>query len=579
MGLPKDLVDRVEAIDTFSDKLLSFGQTTDHEFVELSHSVGSVQSNMQSIAVQAENLLGELDGSSSDNAFQAAFEVGKRAIELVHASIGLDYALGLQFEAIDNLLRTCDSVRSEYEKNCVIFRCLAVGFSIESARCQDDQKGIFMTVANDFRGIDQTMTEMIEKSFRELQDVLAEAARQRSSWKSKISRSGGSLEERLDTLRDELYTIEVELAPCSGYCQTIIASTSKLLDSLNPIIVSLQSQDIVRQQLEHVADGFADLKAIARKSGSGKTEAILLSSRVQARQLQAAEDEIRQAGEQSLQGIRDAIKQSSDIMELMGKLESQLNRHFGQDSFVSTFGEQIADLTEVVAASHTIHNRIAALDQNIHRVINTFTKEINTRQQDIRLTALNAQVAAARLESGGALERLAQETNSVVAANESTSNKLTHLLSDALKSFSESQDASQQQLQQLEAEQETLVSLTADTDARLGLLVKNMLESSHTMNRDYLATGRKVQSLDQQITFPHEIDRDFGPARSALDEIENRCLNVLGTKWTPSKESERALETHERRYTSQVERNIHRQSVTEVAAASLETEAGTLELF
>ncbi|MDQ8205496.1 hypothetical protein [Pelagicoccus sp. SDUM812003] len=571
-GLPSKLVELSQQASRYSDQLYQFGQVTDKEFVILAESVSSIQTCIQNTIGQTQKLGESLDGCSEENAFRSAFEIGKRAIELVHSSSGVEFALSNQFELIDSLVSECETIKSEFDHNQVIFRSLATGFAIESARCDEEAQAVFRTVVSDFHRIDESIAKTLDSGFSELQAVLKEMDDIRRAWDAEFNGSENTVERQLESIREEIHRIETILTPCVADCSDIKNTLEEIELAISPIIICLQNQDIVRQKLEHIANALNEIERIASPACKGKPRKQRLSelfahSSVQGRQLDYAVDLLAETGEQAFSSIADAQAKSDAVAQRLGALQDTLFHQFGTSSIAFAFGQQIEELSRITEFSGRVHQQLAQIDQRIVKVVQVYNREISSRQQDIRLIALNAQVAASRLEEGGALERLAQETSVVSEANQRTSKKLSSALENALEQLRSTRESSVAHVEVLNKDRQELFESSQDIDARLQHHISGTISETRALLDASNRNASTIQDLPQRLSFPQRLQTEFTPIRETLREINAISLKLVGKRELPQ-EVQASLNEHRERYTMQTERALHDQTFAQISNAS-----------
>lgn len=571
--IPNALAVAAKRAAKYNDHLYNFGQVTDREFVILADSVSSIQSCIQETVDQTNKLAVSLDGNSQENAFRSAFEVGKRAIELVHSSAGVEFTLNNQFELINQLVVDCEQIKTEFDHNQVIFRSLATGFAIESSRCEVESQNVFKTVVSDFHRIDKSITETLESGFNELRAVLKEMGDIRKAWEKEVNGSENTIERQLEGIRGEIHKIETDLAPCLQDCSEIKESLESIEVAIMPLIVCLQNQDIVRQKLEHVGKALSEIGEIADASSelaSGKNRKTRLSelyahSSVQRKQLDYALGLLQDSSTQAFSGIEGAQGQSNSVAQKLGRLQDLLHRKFGSGNVAFAFGRQIQELSKITEFSERIQKQLSTIDERIVRVVDVYNREISLRQQDIRLIALNAQVAASRLTEGGALERLAQETSLVSNANRSTSSKLSSTLETALEELRVTRDASIAHVEVLNKDRTELFEMSQNIDT----LLQNHINGTIRETRELLERSKKnadeIVQLPSRLTFHKRLDSEFVPVQELLEQLQTLSKKHLGKRGMP-KEFQATLNEHRNRYTMNTERKLHDETFDQISS-------------
>ncbi len=561
----KRLRDATRACAEASSRLKSFGSVTDLEFASIANSVSALLARIGELQSRNAATLQLLTRQTDDNAFDQAFAIGKRSVELVHSCLGVDFILAAQFESLDRLVENCQQIKSEFDKNRVKFRCLSVGFAIEAARCVTGHQAVFKTVAADFHRIDSSMESTIEKGFEELMSILAQMRQCRDLWSQNAKQGNDSIASRLDSIRSTIFRIETDLVPCVDSCSEIQELAQNLSSSFVPVLMHLQSQDMTRQKLEHIATALDDI-------ASAPPSALHTQARLLASLLADARSLFDDSAQAVVNGVANALEQS-DLLELqLSKLQNTLLEHFGRGQLAQSFGNEIKELAALTDASAAVHLKIADLDERIANIVHLFTTDIANRQQDIRLIALNAQVAASRLLSGGALEKLAQETSLVSDENETTSQLLSATLQNALAEIRDSRVASTLQLDALNAERAIIAQRTENIDTALSEFIQTAIDSSQSAAERSSETISCIRNLTTSYTFPQRIAETFDPAAAALASLADATRSVSAEPL--SRESVQRLQAQRLSYTMETERALH-----DRACAPATHQTGTLELF
>lgn len=560
---------------TLLPPLIDFGKKSDLEFVEITKGLARLQNVISELQTQSREISSYLSPTNQDSVFSNTFATGKQAIELVHSSLGMEYALQEQFEALEALMLSSEKIKNDFQQNRVIFRSLSVGFAMEAARCDAEHQAVFKTVASDFQRIDATIEGTIQGSFEEIGKLLSQLKKYKEKWLESIGGSHDSLDGRLSKIRADIYKIELDLAPCFQSSEAFSTAVGALSQSLVPILVSLQSQDITRQRLEHVVSALEKLvRPEVRKLPKNQLIAeTLLTAKLQQKQLSETRSLISESSEQALMGIHSSLMASEQVARQLQSLQNELNDRFGDSKVAFTFRENIDAISRITQATQTVHAEISDLDGKIRAIIDRFNTEIAEQQHDIRLIALNAQVAAARLQEGGALECLAKETAIVAAANQKTSNGLAVALDTALCKLSQARDLSIAQVEALEKEREVLEKNTQDIDTKLIDFITSTFEKSNQMQLKSAESKAGILQLLNGLTFPNRIDSDLSPALRSIDFLVSVCQEKRGGKALAHQTIER-MKKDAGQYTMQSERELHMQACAEIAGG-----AGDLELF
>lgn len=549
---------RTAQLEQAAAPLTEFSKLSDREFAALAKSLSDYRTQTDTLLEAAKTFKHLFEGDAEANAILRAVSLGKHAIELVHSSIGVGYALRHQFDQVATTLDEALAARAQFEGNMVIFRTLAIGFRIEAARCEEVHRGIFSAVANDFTTLESQVAKTTAKAFEEIERLTRATRGEGDPHRADSEQAQRASAERVERLRDELANIEAALAPCAEQARQTGALLDTLPEHMMSVVRHLQYQDIVRQKIEHINEGLEALRAPRNRSG----HLFAHIASLQQAQLTQARGQIEQAGRELMGGTESIMQVGQETAERIHSLERAALRDLGTRQFAQHFADDLAHLTNVAQNTEETHRRIADHVDQVERVITFFTHEIAVQQNSVRLTALNAQIAAARLDDGGALEKLAQETNLIAKANARATDELRQKLTRTLEILQEVREEAATSLQLLSREKETLLAGAAtiqdEIESYACAIEDDAKEIAHAFGRAH----KSLVELHGSVTFPRHLARCFRPLEVALETF------AAAAEGAPSAEALKAcphaaalLDHHSARYTMEEERVTHRHVV------------------
>ncbi len=532
--------------------LRAFSALSDREFAQLASVLGDYQGGVSTLLDSVRTFEELFDETAEDNALRCAVELGKHAIELVHSSIGVASNLQDQFERVASRLDEALVARKEFEGNMIVFRSLAVSFRIEAVRCDSEHRSIFTAVADDFANLEQQVAQTTSSAFAEI-ERLTSTTRNAAVSSEDDFRHRASI-QRVERLRTDITRMEGAIRPCGEQARAAAGLITDVPTAMQAIVQDLQFQDIVRQKLEHVEEGLAALHDPSNRSFA----LFLRVSHLQSSQLAKARQQIEAAGQSLLTSVSRLEAQGQETETHLRQLEQSVLHELGSREFASSFATDLEHLTEVARSTEETHERITAQVDQVERIITFFTREIATQQHQVRLTALNAQIAAARLENGGALERLAQETSRVARTNAHVTDSLRTKLEETLAILREVRLEAARSLELLSAEKSALEERAAVIGEQICAFANKIESDTGSVMEDFHHAHRALQQLREGLTFPTHLEAAFAPletvlaahAGTALDEADERRLARCARTQT-------LLRGHAERYTMEDERATH----------------------
>jgi methyl-accepting chemotaxis protein len=305
------------------------------------------------------------------------------------------------------------------------------------------------------------------------------------------------------------------------------------------LVESLQSHDIVRQQIEHVVEALHRVDVL---DGS-KT------SRFATVPLQAAQmDNSRTTFERSVEQIRSALvriaRNIEEIAEDAGSL-SATSDALREASFVSSLESNLAGILKVLesnaAAERLLAGAVVSIDQRVSEISGTIAG-VQTIGVEMHRIALNATIQAARLgQDGGALEIVANSIQGLAREAGAASS----LIEDRLSGIRDAALALDR------------AASRGDSAAQIPQLSRSAagLNSIQDQVRDgYVRTIEKITGLKRQIG---DTISAFGDQSDILERLVRvaRLLHELSADGRPTAAPD--VEQIAATYTMQSERDVH----------------------
>ena len=565
------------------DALQRFGRKSDEDFTRLAQGLSHLNQRLTELRTQAERLDLILDDRDDDRALSSARTLYRSSVDLVHASMGTALSEQEQMKDIEvSLLRACRA-RDKFKRNHLLLRILTMSIRMEASRMDPEHQGVFLNVAAAIGEISEKISDSTENAFMRIEAVIAEARTERDNLKNLeqnlLTRAERSI-QRIDRDLDEL---KRSLQPCVEQSHGIAELFATVAPDTLRTLASLQHQDIVRQQLEHVAAGFDDIREhLLEKPPAGRSGAKLElgyvhhAVGVQQAHLRAARREIEQAAAEVTSGFQALQATGGKLAERFTTMEKAGSAAFHDCRVASMFREEIQRLAQVADMSEKANGKISSLVDRIAEVVRFFSEEISHYELDVHIVALNAQVAAARLPSADALNKLAEETSILSGSNAEFTTELVTDLQASLDALLAIKRDADEFLGIVTSEKTELERGMVTVSEKLGRLGERIQSRSAQVRQEFEAAQRENRTLLDGLGFPSLVASCFGPA-------ETLCTRLLAATETQagaadlSEEATARLDSHRQRYTMHKENATHAAALGRAAATA--ATPGDVELF
>jgi len=477
-----------------------------------------------------------------------------------------------------------------FKKTVKYLRIFGVSIKIESARITGSDNG-FNNLASDVEKLSALIASKSAQILNELEPLYAIIDHALSGFLKEEAKEHTKAKTILEQITESLSSLGSRRNLSSGTIQRIENKSSEIGADIGEIVTSLQFHDITRQQIDHVKEGFDELKTRLKHASAHDKEKDLSALSIipnvcmlQANQLSDSHLQLLSAVEKVIGKLREiegkVFDISHEIVTLLKVADS------GEDTFLSEVKEGvssvISSLKENANTSSELRKGIGSVAQTVN-AITAFVDEIEDIGLEIELIALNASVRAAHTDKGG--QSLGVLAEAIRNLSENTHTNTTYI-SDSLK-----------RIGLVAKDLGTTSDRTADGKVPE---VEKMVEEMHLLLDSFEKTNGKVVPLftrlgTQASTLAEGVEQTVGgitaleKADSTLRQIISQLKNISShaREFFPEDNNtgqEDYLKQMESLYTMERERDIHRNlygSESEVGsyAGDQENLGSNVELF
>lgn len=584
-----DAISLLSAVDNCQAALLDFGKETDTEFTELALGLSELSNRFTGIREQAESLDNLLHQRDKENILATAYEVYKSSVDLVHSSMGIAISEQQQMGQVEVALTHACRVRETFTRNNLLLRIITMSIRMEASRVDPENQSIFLNVAAAIAEIDRKIEKTTEAAFGRIEQVIEEARKERDALHELEQSLQGRAQQSIDKLQQELVDYKASLIPCAE----LSCKIGELFAQTGPItlqiITALQYQDIVRQQLEHVAAGFEDISfhlgSLDESSGSNsKPELGFIhhAACVQQAHLASSRIDIEKAGAEVAQGISQLLAIGGQLIAIFTEMEQAAQAAFGRSRISELFGHEIRQLTLIADQSEKANEKISRLVERIDEVVRVFSQEISSHEFEVKIVSLNAQIAAARLSAANALNKLAEESSLASAANAAATAELTRELQLCLGKLQGIKNDADEFMRIVTREKSELESNAARVSVQLAGLGTQIGDRSSSVRREFESVHQAQNELLGRLRFRELVQTSYEPAVLICEKLQD-ATHAFALADDLTAEGERKLNAHQSRYTMERENELHANALgsrtTPVTGSFAGAAGGEIDLF
>lgn len=554
-------------IDEAGEALQTFAKQSDADFTALAQGLAHLNEQRRALRDQAAEIAGLVNADDETQALAAAYSLYKSSVDLVHASSGIAISAQGQLESIENVLVAALSQREQFDRHNMLINLIRMNIAMESSRLPTDQQNVFLNVAADLDKIRSKIHSCTDAAFERIATVVGETNTERAALHRLDQALSTEARQKIRVIQKDLDNLKATLEPCSANARMVLERFSQSGQESLKIITSLQYQDIVRQRLEHVAEGFADIQKHRGSPNQQPDWAFLRQAAlVQEAQLQSARADITQASATVLGGLQSLVRSDQETIAVVLVMEQTASEALGHSQVAESFSAEINELTSIVIRSEEANRRIAQLVDRIRHVIEVFAQEIAGHEFDVKIVALNAQLAAARLPSATVLNKLGEETSVLSDVNAEQTHDLVRMLRAGLTQLQRVKSETEDFLRVLTAEKGKLERGIESVKEKLTHLVTRVRRETAVVRERFEPLCHETEKLVRGLNFPEIIETSFSPAIQLCADIAARAEQA-GAAASISAQGAESLREHERRYTMHHETATHAAALTAGVAA------------
>jgi methyl-accepting chemotaxis protein len=529
----------------------------EQDFLALGESLMALRSGCEVISSMA----GELVELSSGQAMLATLEGLSGQLRALTDRDARD-AGGQGLDDIDGVSRIVgelSGIVAAFSKIVKYLSMLGISTRIESARLGGDGRG-FSTLADDVEKLAHAIVDHcagITAKVEALGGHVASARERTLAIGQAQRRCGDTITSQLDANLTSLGELSERSA---GLSRDLSVTAGEIAADISKVVQSLQSHDIVRQQIEHVEHALVELAATLAGEGEAGDDPLELAGfaadmlGLQTSQLDSAGSYFSEAAA-TLRTSLDALSGrilgiGQAIASLPGRSGGAQNSPLARvETGIASVKRELGDFAGQGEALGGIMDSVAATITDMGESI----EAIEEVGEEIELIALNASIKAAHTgEAGAALGVLAKAIQHLSADARRLTDAVSRILGDISSASKGLQENAQRYNDQSEAwrvigELDAALVDMADRVRRSDALFAHLSASS-------VELGNKARSVSAGIVFDRDLVKRLQGIRNILDDQAGQARQIA-----PAGAAERGtrLRALYDRYTMEAERAVH----------------------
>jgi hypothetical protein len=539
--------------------LHNFTIAMEQEFLELGALLRQITSLARQVRDRSDKAIAAASGRAEDAAIQFAFQLLKKAEDLVQASREQHHNVFAVFEKMHLDLIKIARERSVLQRMLSPLETATTQFRIQACAFDENTRAQFFALADAIGEIVKDVRAAVGQRFEELERTGQATGELAAKLAAIAAEQKLETENMLAESRDQLSKLNEVLLASESVAQSISQAGTNIATGVGKVIVALQCQDMARQKFEHISAAIDEmighLKTVVMRGLSG-AEAIDCrrfladASRVQLSQLQSVFEQLNEAASQAGEGLQEV------------KLEAKSLADHAVRCGDATLDGQIIEqaVRSIHAVLAVIDNAVAnvksvtAVVQKLKSTFSDCTSQILGLALRLRMVALNAQILAAHVDAGTALEVVAKNTRTIAdqamqQLDEISSRvvALVDLVVDLEQRLADHHDLA-------DMERNLLAGEAGESEQKLGTLeleLRNAVAAIRPLEQELSGTIRRVTEC---IRFPEAVAQASARSTALFEQI---VIQNSDTRGKHDMSAHHKVQELKRNYTMAHERNVH----------------------
>ena len=415
--MTSEIPDLDASLAATKESLLEFSRAVESEFLELGRNLRDIAGHAQEVGRLSDAVIATASGQTEDAAIQFAFQLLKKAEDLVRATREQHNQVLMVFKQLQIEFKRMARERNILDWILSPFKLTKIQFRLQACDFDADTRKQYSMMAETIGTIIKDIESAVDERFLTLERNAESAEKLAVRLNSLSLQQNHRTKLMLSQTRSQLATLNEVLDSSRAIAVSMREHGASIWKGVSKAIMALQCHDIVRQKIEHICAASDQMRlhlgnATAKDSESmpDSVDTYLADvGRLQLAHLQSTFTQLGNAGQQ-IGSALDEVQQNANVLA-----ESALRAGMATldgdviEVSIESIHKVLALMTESVA-----HVReVLVLVQRLRNEFSTCTSEVMPLTQRLRLMAMNAQIAATKVQAGKVLETVAQNTRRV----------------------------------------------------------------------------------------------------------------------------------------------------------------------
>lgn len=415
-ALPDETESWAQRLDEEKHSLVAMVASTESEFLATGEGLKLLAQQLGEIQGACKGLTDLTLGQTPDSAVQFAFQLLKKAEDLVLAS---DEQYDYVFAAFGELQRRLAQLAKQHTELIQVLEPLnviTISFRIEASRHSVEVQQAFFTLGDEVNRSVREVRATMEIQFHQLATSERIARGLMEQVAASIQLHRGEVSATLRTNRDQLRALGEALNGSWATAANLSRQNGAVTRHIGAIVMAQQCQDITRQRIDHVGEAMEEMGINLRRPHAMSPTAnldprtfVFRAAQIQLYQVQSVFDDLLRAAcnlKSGMQALRAEAVGAADAAVTMGR--SALDAEIANECQAG-IGQILAIVKQAVDRTGEVMGAFAPLQARSRECMSKATALAG----EVRLAGINARIFAIQAPAGATLEVLADNVRAI----------------------------------------------------------------------------------------------------------------------------------------------------------------------
>ncbi len=542
----------------------NFSRSITSDFTQHSRTLSELVEDIEELKKSCNGVVGIISNDDGETPIQFAYQLFKKSEDIIMASFDQFRMIFDSVRTLKELIQTIESNQNQLAKITVPLKMITVQYRITASMMDEKTRQEFYDLADKLAILINEINERIAKQFRDLTETGVVCSEIISGLDMMVSEYEGQISKQLGTSRSNLGSLGDSLNSSHKLIEEITQCSDRLSNDIFSIMVSMQTQDMTSQKLEHICaaiDSICErLQSSDKKDKAATLYFVREASKIQSNQLEKLFKDLVSA----MQSIRASALDTDGEIESIAKATEELSVIGSQTDLLRTSADSVRQILSFVESTIDKTRGVLESLRPLREKFTDSTAKVMNIAVEMRMVAVNAQVYASNVTDGEALEVLSQSTQVQSLDAKSNIEAISQSLEQVARSLTLAEESLAQFAELGQIDMDQLLHESEIAQVELQRLERDLPNQMEKIQNKREKVTKKTQDFANRLSLNDDIKAKAERILHLFKEISS--ANIKEPQGDKREQELRNIAALQSNYTMQSEVNLHNEAVDSSAS-------------